>query len=179
MNGSAGTVLAPTPGSGRGAFLAGVSALDVEIAFSVASDKASSAGGQYVYGVVRRVTARDEYRAKVRFTSDGGVYVNASRLLAGVEAALSPDVRVPGLARSPGTVVRIRAQAVGTNPTSIRVRAWTAGTSEPAAWHYTATDASAALQAPGSVGLRAYLSTSTTNAPVVFTFDDYVVGRPQ
>jgi hypothetical protein len=37
------------------------------------------------------------------------------------------------------------------------------------------TDASSALQGPGGVGLRVYISGSTANAPVNFAFDDYLV----
>ena len=41
----------------------------------------------------------------------------------------------------------------GASPTTIRIRAWVDGTTEPTTWTYTGTDSVAALQAPGGVGL--------------------------
>ena len=46
---------------------------------------------------------------------------------------------------------------------------------EPTTWQYTATNSVAALQAPGGVGIRTYLSGATTNAPVLFSYDDFLV----
>jgi hypothetical protein len=60
----------------------------------------------------------------------------------------------------------VRFQVTGTAPTTVRVKAWKAGTTEPAGWQLTATDGFAALQAPGSVGLQTYLSSSSTVTPV-------------
>jgi hypothetical protein len=64
---------------------------------------------------------------------------------------------------------------LGTNPTTIRMKAWPASLPEPAEWQYSATNADPLLQGPGAVGLRAALSGSTTNAPVLFTFDDFTL----
>lgn len=40
-------------------------------------------------------------------------------------------------------------------------------------WHFTGTNSAAALQAPGGVGVRAYLASAITNGPVVFSVDDF------
>src|SRR5690606_18159292 len=48
--------------------------------------------------------------------------------------------------------------------------------SEPEDWAVSATDSTAKLQAPGGVGLRAYLSGSATNAPIFAMFDDLWAG---
>jgi hypothetical protein len=53
------------------------------------------------------------------------------------------------------------------NPTTIRSKVWAAAGPEPATWQLTGTDSTAALQAAGSVGLAAYLSSSSTSAPVI------------
>ena len=63
-------------------------------------------------------------------------------------------------------------EVLGTSPATIRGRVWLGTGAEPGGWHVDATDASAALQQSGSVGARAYLSSSTTNAPVVASVDD-------
>ncbi|MBN1098038.1 hypothetical protein JKP76_19675 [Blastococcus sp. TML/C7B] len=71
----------------------------------------------------------------------------------------------------------MRLQVVGTAPTTVRVKVWPAGSAEPTEWQRTATDSTAALQAPGGVGLTTYLSGSATNAPVALRMDDLAV-RP-
>ena len=82
---------------------------------------------------------------------------------------------MPGLTNTPGSFIRVRAQLTGTNPTTIRIRAWADGGTEPTTWQYTETNSAASLQAAGGVGLLAYLSGSITNAPVLVTFDDFLV----
>jgi hypothetical protein len=66
---------------------------------------------------------------------------------------------------------------VGTNPTVLRTRAWRAGTTEPSSWQLIAGDSTAALQGPGGVGLRSYVSSSATT-PVVSDLDDLLVTDP-
>jgi len=77
-----------------------------------------------------------------------------------------------GVTLTPGAVLHVRTQAVGTSPTTLRARAWLDGTTEPAAWQYTATDSTAALQAPGGVRLMTYLSGATTTGAVTARWDD-------
>ena len=72
-------------------------------------------------------------------------------------------------------MIRVRAQVSGTSPTTIRIRAWADGSPEPGTWAYTVTNSVAELQAPGGVGLRAYIGGTTTNAPVLVTFDNFLV----
>ena len=64
-----------------------------------------------------------------------------------------------------GETLKVRAQATGTSPTTVRVKVWKSTTTEPTAWAATATDSTAGLQAPGSIGLHVYLGSSATNAP--------------
>ena len=66
-------------------------------------------------------------------------------------------------------------QVVGTGPTTVRLKAWLASASEPAAWNFTLTDSTAVVQAAGSVGLHSQLSSSVTNAPVNTSFTGYSV----
>ena len=82
---------------------------------------------------------------------------------------------MPGLTHTPGTFIRVRAQLTGTNPTTIRIRAWARPATEPTTWQYTATNWPPPSRPPGGVGLQTYLSSATTNAPVLVTFDDFLV----
>jgi hypothetical protein len=63
----------------------------------------------------------------------------------------------------------------GTNPTTIELKAWADGNSEPGTWTYTTTDSDSNLQVTGQVGLRINLPSATSNAPVLFSFDDFSV----
>jgi hypothetical protein len=85
-------------------------------------------------------------------------------------------VTVPGLTVGPATVLRVRAQAIGTSPTVVRAKVWRDGDPEPAAWQLSATDSTPVLQAPGTVGIVTYLSGSASNAPVTVIVDDLVAG---
>ena len=84
-------------------------------------------------------------------------------------------MRVTGLTATPGAFIRMRAQISGANPTTIRIHAWADGTTEPTTWNSTTTNSAAALQVAGAVGLRTYIGSATTNAPVTATFDDFQV----
>jgi len=76
-------------------------------------------------------------------------------------------------------VLNLKLQVTGTESTSLKVKAWKGTTAEPSGWALTATDGTSALQAPGSVGFYTFLSGSTTNGPVAFSYDQLWVGRPQ
>ena len=43
---------------------------------------------------------------------------------------------------------------------------------EPTSWQYSATNAAAALQVAGSLGLRVYTGSGVTNGPITVSFDD-------
>lgn len=62
-------------------------------------------------------------------------------------------------------------QAVGNAPTTLRARAWPAGTAEPTGWQVSGADATASLQQSGSIALRALTSSGTTNRPIEVRFD--------
>ena len=59
------------------------------------------------------------------------------------------------------------------SPTTIRVKVWRVGTTEPAAWDLQVTDSSSGLQSAGRVGMRGYVYAGTTGR--VTTFDNYYV----
>jgi PKD repeat protein len=103
----------------------------------------------------------------VRVAADGAVHLALSRLDGGVEAFPGGEVAVPGLTWTPGTALDVRVQVSGTGTTTVTGTVWPAGTLEPAVPQLTRTDTTAALQAPGSVGLAAYRPASATAATAV------------
>ena len=89
---------------------------------------------------------------------NGTTFLCASRVVNGTETQIGSAVAVPSVNFASGFT--LRGQVTGTNPTTIRIKAWV-GT-EPAAWQYTATD-SLGPQVAGRGGLRGYTSGSTSN----------------
>ncbi len=164
-----------TAGTSRTAALATVSAQDVDFSFRFTTNKTPTGSNQFIYGVARRVSATTSYRIVLRIATNGQVFAGASSVLNNAETAIGSSVLVPGLTHTPGSFIRVRAQLTGTNPTTIRIRVWADGSTEPSTWLYTATNSVAQLQVPGGVGLQAYLASATTNAPVLVTFDDFLV----
>jgi PKD repeat protein len=172
--GGKGFIRMSAAGSGSAARLSGVASSDTEVQAEIGTDKASTGGGVYL-SVEPRVVSSNRYFADVRLLSTGGVSVTLGRV-AGGETALQSRT-VTGLTHQPGTALQVRVQATGTSPTTLRAKVWRVGTPEPAAWIASVTDATAALQAAGGIGLGTYLSSSATNAPVVASFDNLWAGR--
>jgi hypothetical protein len=157
-----------TPGATRRAVLSNVATTTVDVQVVVALDKAP-AGGACVVGVVARQVGSAFYQARLRITPDG---VTRLELVNGSTTVLAWQ----NLTNGPYTAGRqytIRMVATGTQPTTLRAKAWPTGTTEPAAWQLTTTDATAGLQTAGSVGVESYLSGSASNAPVTVRFDAF------
>ena len=176
VNGSSATMRFPAAGNTRAAFLPQVTARDVEVAFNFSLDRLPAGGsGVYIYGVARRVSSNTEYWAKVRITPGGQVRISASRSISGVGTLIGAEVLLSGLTYAPNETLRVRARFTGASPTSITMRAWRAGTSEPTTWPVQVTDSAAALQVAGALGFRGYVASTSGNPPYVLTFDDYQV----
>jgi len=173
VDGAAG-VLAVAAGRAVSGRLGSVAAGDVSLTTTVRPDALPTGGGVFVAGAVR-AGADGEYRAKVRVLADGSVTLGLARTDGTAETTLAAPVAVPGLVVAPGAGLRLRLEAVGADPTTLRARVWAEGAPEPDGWQRTATDATAPRQGPGGVGLWAYLSGSST-APVVLRVDDLAAG---
>jgi PKD repeat protein len=178
VGGGAGTAVVPTAGASRQAWLASVSARDVRAEASVTSNVAPSGSfGETFILQARRVAANTEYRARLRFAPGGAIRLALAKATGvNTDILIGSEIVVPGLTFTPGTAYRMKFEATGVSPTSLRAKVWRVGDPEPATWQITATDSEATLQTSGSVGMHTYLNTSNT-APVTFTVDDYVVRR--
>jgi PKD repeat protein len=158
--------------------LTGVSAVDNDLRTTVSLDKAATGGGTFVYVTGRKVATNSEYRATLRYRSDGRVVValNAYKGTS-TNVTLVNETLVPGTV-TPGAKVNVRLEVSGTGTTTIRAKVWLGGTTEPTAWTVSTTDTTAGLQAPGSIALAAYASGTATNAPQTVSFDDLSVFKP-
>lgn len=180
VTGGTGRIRMATPGGTLNAYLDGAPQQAGDLRLSFASDKPATGSGVYVSVIGRRVAAIGAYQAKIVLRAGGTVGISLVRVNAsgGAEVALQAAINVPGLAYVAGDRLNVRLQVVGASPTTLNLKVWKAGTTEPSAWQRTATDSTAGLQTAGGVGLRAYLSSTSTNAPVIASFDDLVLTVP-
>ncbi|MFC8193301.1 PKD domain-containing protein [Cellulomonas sp. NPDC057328] len=165
VSGGVGNLVVPRAGSTIQSWLGTVASTDSDVSLTVAAGSAMTGSGAHL-GVTARRVGGQEYAAKVRLLADGTATV------ALVDAGtVLPAVALPGTFAA-GERIAVRVQASGTAPTTLRAKAWRAGQAEPADWTVSATSSTPALQAPGHVGVSAYLAGNVTNAPVTFGFDD-------
>lgn len=158
------------------ALLNGVSTSQTDMTFEVSMDKAATGGGTYVSAIGRNVTGAGSYSAKVQVKANGTVAVYLLKTVGGVETVFTSQT-VSGLTYTAGEKLKVRLQVKGTDSTALKVKVWK-GSDEPSAWALSTTDSTAALQVAGGVGLSSYVSGSSTNVPIVYSFDNLVVPAP-
>ncbi|SDH23127.1 PKD repeat-containing protein [Microbacterium sp. 77mftsu3.1] len=140
----------------------------VDATFSV--DKLAE--GTYVAVTGRQVGA-DFYVLRVRVSADGTARLF---ILRNNSVAIGSSLVLP-FAIQPGQKYHAMFEVAGTSPTSLKAKVWAATGSEPA-WQREATDATAALQAPGRIGVFGFLPSAVTNDPVTVSFDRIVAMNP-
>lgn len=135
------------------AVLSDAEARDTEVLVSLGFQ--GSTEGQVSAGAVLRAIEDAMYSVRVLSSAGStGLIIeltaagpgNEDKLLAGPQPL--PDVDL-----APGRVIRLRAQTQGSDPTTIRARAWLLGNPEPAAWQISVVDWTGRLQHEGGVGL--------------------------
>ena len=173
LNGSQGTMRLSTAGSTRSVTLQSLSQRNVELLERVKTDKTAAGGNISTYFIGRQVAPGLEYRARLRFGTDGSLNVVATKVVAGAETGVGTEVKLAGITHTANQFYLIKADFSGYSPTQIKIKVWKDGTAEPAAWTYTGTDATAGLQTYGTFGLQSYLASASTNAPVTATIDDF------
>jgi PKD repeat protein len=157
-----------TPGTQLSAYLGSTTRNDTDLRLTLAADKVATGGGLYLNVVGRRVSLNNEYFGRVRIDATGSVRISLAALKGtSTVTTIQPEIALPGITYTPNLQLAVRLQVTGTGPSTLRLKVWPASATEPAAWQMSASDTTAALQAPGAVGLTAYLSSSATNAPVV------------
>ena len=157
-------------GSTKTSSLADVSSSDVDMQVTISADQNPTGGGIFISEVARSVGGSD-YTARAWLQAGAPVQLQMMR---GSTALTSVST---GITYTAGARLQLRVQVFGTSPTTIRGMVWPTGQAAPTTWQGATTDATAGLQAVGSVGLRTYLSSSATNAPVTTQFDGLTVFR--
>ncbi|WP_448621152.1 PKD domain-containing protein [Geodermatophilus sp. URMC 65] len=138
-----------------------VSVLDVAVQADVLLERAPTGGGSYV-SLGSRIVGTTRYTTQLRFSASGSVTVSLTSVVNGTETVLG-SYRLPAT-YAPGSVLRVRFEAVGDGSTALRAKAWDSASAEPAGWQVSATDTTAGLQQAGTVRADLYHSTTATSA---------------
>jgi hypothetical protein len=149
----AGSISVPATAEDR-AVLGSVSVQDADLLAEIVLPRCTSGGTNCDSYVVGRYTAGTPTYYRVGLVQGAGrstVYIRAQR---SDGSNLFGDLDT-GIAAADGVVVWLRVEFQGVNPTTIRARAWQAGTTEPSTWLLNTTDNTAAEQTAGAVGVRA------------------------
>ena len=148
--------------------LASTPTRDVDATVKMTLSGVSGSGGS-AYGalLLRRQTDGSYYRVGLWALATGKLIIHSQT---GAGETVAPDVDT-GIPFTPGAYM-MRVQVQGANPTTLRVKAWKPGTTEPTTWR-TNTTVTRGPQVAGTLGLRT--SVSSTTAPVTFKLDDLSV----
>jgi PKD repeat protein len=168
VSGGAGRMVVAAANQLRGAYLPTLSSTDVDSTVDESLSSAPTAGTGYLSTIVRR-TGTNDYRLRVRL-DPGAMTLQLLRTVNGTATTLASKSLVGGY--SAGSVVHLRLQALGTGTTSLNGKVWFDAQSEPSSWTVTATDATAALQVAGGLGLEAYLGATFLPVPATMTVDN-------
>ncbi|SDV04431.1 PKD repeat-containing protein [Microlunatus sagamiharensis] len=149
-----------SPSSQPTARLRGVSSTDTDLRLGFAFDRLPDVGSAYLRTIVRG-DETNGYGAKVLVSASGTATVYLTKVVGGTETTVGSPKVLSGTV-APQTTYSLRVQAWGTGTTQLQAKVWAASTTEPSAWLLTGTDTTSALQAPGGLAVRSYLSASAT-----------------
>jgi hypothetical protein len=169
VDGSQGKLLTPSGYSNlRMAQLPGVQGRDVDVTAKLSFSDIKGTGA-YGYSALqlRRQADGSHFRIGLWAFSSGKLLMH-SQTSAGADIAPDADT---GIAFTAGAYM-MRVQLQGASPTTVRTKAWKAGTAEPSAW-LSESKTTIGPQLSGGVGVRT--SALSTPAAVAFGFDDLVV----
>lgn len=180
VDGDEGTVRISTAGQQRKATLSSLNVRDVDMKIRVKVDKLAAGAGHHISLLARQLASAGQYRARLELATDGSVKVVGQKYVTSTNATtnIGTVVTVPGVTYSANRYIWLRVQVVGSNPTTIRIKAWADGQTEPAGWQYTGTDSESVLQSSGNVAILSRLNGTSTVVPVLFTYDDFSVTAP-
>lgn len=179
VNGSKGSIVQGTTATNRTLRLLTVNEADVDMKIKISLDKKPLTNTQHLYLIARRnSTSNSEYFGHVLWLTNNKVYVNIQVNNAGTFTDLTANTAIPEMAQEINKEFWVRFQVSGTNPTTLKIKAWYDGWKEPTYWTSTVTDSTANIQQAGTLGVRAYLSSAVSNAPITVSFDNFTITNP-
>jgi PKD repeat protein len=177
VDGSVGRMNLPTAGYQLAALLNSYSGQDENIVVDTSANAAATGNGIYQSILARHVGSSD-YRLKVRLLPGNVVHLAMSKVVNGSETYFS-EVSISGLNYQVGNTLRLRFVLKTSNGvTTLTGTVWNPATAEPTKPQISTTDSTAALQAPGALGLVSYVPAGATTLPVLTTWDNLSVVAP-
>ena len=179
VTGSKATIVQTSTAVNRTARLLSINDSEVDMKVKVSFDKKPETNTQHMYLIARRNSgSNSEYFGHVLWLSNNKVYVNLQVNNAGTFLDLTANTAIPDMAQEANKDFWVRFQVSGTSPTTLKIKAWYDGWKEPTYWNSETTDSTINLQQAGSAGLRVYLSSAVSNAPITASFDNFTVTDP-
>jgi len=153
-------------GNTRSLMLQAASARDTTSSVVFSLNQAPSTGSNYVGLIARQMAgADDNYTVRAWLRNDATLWLVIQR-----GSTVLKSGQLGGVTWAAGDQFNLRVDVTGAAPTTISAKLWKVGTAEPGAAQLSTTDATAAVQAAGYVGVHANRSGSATSTGV-FTFD--------
>lgn len=166
--------VAMKPGATTTAELADIVVLDADLHATMTSPQfGNSASSPYSTLVIRRNMAR-AYLCTTRVNTSSEITMTVSR---GDDAPDAIQAKPTGITMKANEQFHTRFVVTGANPSRLRCRVWKSPNPEPTSWLIDLTDATAELQGAASVGMRFYLSQSST-LDTLLLVDDFVARNP-
>lgn len=175
VNGNVGQFKMPTAGAGPQATLGSVSQRDVDSTYDLSLDSLPTGAGMYVTYSVRKI-GNSQYWMRILIQPSGALTLYVSKIVNGAETNLG-STPIAGLTLAANDVIKVRFTVVGSGTTALSAKVWRSGSTEPTTAQVSATDSEPSLQAPGSVVLWTYLSSSAIHGSVA-SFDNLRIQAP-
>jgi PKD repeat protein len=174
VDGSVGQMTIPTAGATDTALLSNVSQQDVNELVDLRTDQMTTGSGLYCKLIARSI-GKSDYRLIARLMPGGVVHLALARVIDGTSTNLG-EKNISTLTWAAGDILRMRFTVTTQAGTSTLAGSiWKTSDTEPASPQFTMTDSTAALQAPGGVGLSTFYASNATDAPITASYDNFSV----
>ena len=131
------------PAKGPAAYLPGPTSTDLDLQFDLRLDKVPAGTGARVDHLVilrQKRERRLPHGGQVAGRRLGPRRVRPGHGETACRRVIGPDITINGITYAVGDTLRVRTQATGTSPTTLRVKVWKSTATEPAAWTATVTE---------------------------------------
>ncbi|MCY7419889.1 MAG: hypothetical protein LH650_15630, partial [Chloroflexi bacterium] len=115
----------------RAVEMTGIDLRDVDLRYRFGLDRLPTGQGVTISAVLRKDSAGNQYRTRLRLTREGAVWLSIVRVRRGVSVRVGQERRVAGVRVVPGRSDWLRVGIRGVAPPRIDARGWRAGARQP------------------------------------------------
>jgi len=180
VDGSAGVLNVSIPGEYLIAKLLDAVQRDVDMKVRIMTERKPPSGTiQFSYLIARIQEIHTLYYGMVSFDASGNVYLQLFRHVQDISTAITSSQRASNCTHTANKYFWVRMQVFGSNPTTLRMKVWEQGQTEPTDWLCSTTDSTSVIQGSGHVGLRSAVDFNYDDLPIKYYFDDFQVTEVQ